>query len=94
MDIFRRRKESPMTESKPTVVLYCTPWCPSCRLARSWLRDHGISYEEVDISRDRAAAARVRGWADGNETTPTFDIRGTVLVDWDEEQLEALLAQS
>jgi len=45
----------------------------------------------VDISRDRAGAERVRGWADGNETTPTFFVRGTVVVDWDVQKLEELL---
>jgi arsenate reductase-like glutaredoxin family protein len=80
-----------MPEPTADVVLYCTPWCPSCRLARDWLADHGIAYTEVDISRDRNAAARVREWADGNETTPTFNIRGQVVVDWDPVRLEDLL---
>jgi glutaredoxin len=93
MDIFRRKKESPMPIPDADVVLYCTPWCPSCRLARSWLKDHAIAYEEVDISRDKAAAARVRGWADGNETTPTFDIHGTIVVDWYPQQVEAALGR-
>lgn len=64
------------------VVVYCTPWCSDCRAARAWLKAQGISYVEVDISRDRAAAAKVRGWAGGNETTPTFDIKGKIIVDF------------
>jgi hypothetical protein len=45
----------------------------------------------VDINKDREAAARVRGWADGNETTPTFDIRGQIVVDWDKDRVAELL---
>jgi len=45
----------------------------------------------VDISRDRAAAARVRQWANGNEKTPTFDIKGTIIVDFDQSKLEQVL---
>jgi hypothetical protein len=26
------------------VVLYCTPWCPSCPRARAYLEEHGIEY--------------------------------------------------
>jgi glutaredoxin len=73
------------------VVLYCTPWCPSCPRARTYLKERGISFLEVDISRDREAARRVRGWANGNETTPTFDIKGTVIVDFDRTKVEQAL---
>ena len=73
------------------VTLYCTPWCPTCRLARAYLQERGIRYVEVDISRDRAAAARVRGWAAGFETTPTFDVRGTIIVDFDKARLDVAL---
>ncbi len=64
------------------VMIYCTPWCGDCRRARAWLKEQGIAYVEVDISRDRAAAAQVRVWANGFETTPTFDIKGQIIVDW------------
>jgi mycoredoxin len=79
------------TEGKSGVILYCTQWCPGCRSARAFLKEHHIEYVEVDISRDREAAARVRGWADGNETTPTFDIGGQIVVDWDKQQVAELL---
>jgi glutaredoxin len=89
--MFRKKTEPQTPEPEADVVMYCTEWCPSCRSARAFLKDHHIDYVEVDISKDRAAAARVRGWADGNETTPTFNIRGTVVVDWDRRRVEELL---
>jgi glutaredoxin len=70
-------------EPEADVVMYCTPWCPSCMRARAFLKEHGIQYVEVDISKDRAGAQRVKGWAGGFETTPTFNIRGQIVVDWD-----------
>ncbi len=73
------------------VVMYCTSWCPACRRARVYLEARGVAYAEVDITRDREAAARVRAWADGNETTPTFNIRGKVIVGFDERQLDEAL---
>lgn len=39
----------------------------------------------------RRAAARVRAWAEGNETTPTFDIRGKIIVGFDLVKLEEAL---
>jgi glutaredoxin len=73
------------------VIMYCTSWCPGCRQARLYFQKNGIPFVEIDITRDREAAARVRGWADGNETTPTFDIRGQIIVDYDLAKLEAAL---
>jgi glutaredoxin len=78
-------------EPQAEVVMYCTPWCPDCPNARRYFKQHGIEYVEVDISRDRAAAARVRQWAGGNETTPTINIRGEIIVTFDEVAVEKAL---
>jgi thioredoxin reductase (NADPH) len=71
--------------------MYCTPWCPDCRRAREYLKQQHITYTEVDISRDRAAAQRVREWANGKEITPTFQIRGQIIVNFDRAKLEEVL---
>ena len=80
-------------EPEADVVMYCTPWCPDCPEARRYFKQHDIPYVEIDISRDRAAAARVRGWANGNETTPTINIRGQVLVTFDQIKVEKALGK-
>lgn len=73
------------------IVMYCTPWCEDCKKARAWLAQEGLNYTEVDISRSSRAANQVRAWANGNQTTPTFDIDGTIVVDFDVEKLKAAL---
>ncbi len=73
------------------VILYCTPWCPSCRRARAFLTEHGIKFFEYDISKDRIAAQRVRGWARGYETTPALDIKGTILVEFNQARVAEML---
>ena len=84
-------KSKPFPEPEARVVLYCTPWCPACRRAREYLKSNNIAYQEIDISRDRTAAQRVRGWANGFETTPTFDIQGTIIVNFDRTKLDKAL---
>jgi glutaredoxin len=81
----------PQPEPEADVILYCTPWCPSCRRARAYLNENDIPYVEIDISRDRAAAERIRGWANGYETTPTFNIKGTIIVNFDKEKVAQAL---
>lgn len=76
------------------VVLYCTTWCPACRRARKLLEANNIDYREIDVGVNRKGAAQVREWADGNLTTPTFDIDGTIIVDYDEQKLKKVLKVS
>jgi glutaredoxin len=73
------------------VIMYCTPWCSDCTSAKEWLRQRGIAFKEVDVSIHREGAARVRQWADGHLITPTFDIDGTIVVDFDEKRLAEVL---
>ena len=78
----------PAPEPVGGIVLYSTPWCGACLRARSYLDDRNIEYSDINISKDRSAASRVRGWANGNETTPTFNIKGSIIVDFDKDRLD------
>jgi len=75
------------TLPKGGIVIYCTPWCPDCKKATRWLDQKGLDYTLVDITKVPAAAEQVQRWADGNRTTPTFDIDDAIVVDWDEHIL-------
>jgi glutaredoxin len=83
---------SPVDAPKPVrVVLYCTDWCPACRRARAYLKVNDIPFEEINITRDRAAAARVRSWTGGPESTPVFDVGGNIVLSFDVDKLNKLL---
>ncbi len=75
----------------PRVTVYCTSWCPDCRRARAWLSDHGIDFDEVDVEKVPEAAEKIKTWNNGKLVTPTCDIDGTIVVDFDEARYEALL---
>ena len=73
------------------VVMYCTRWCPDCRDARNWLAENNISYQEVDVNANPKAATYIRDLAGGKMITPTFDIDGQYVFDFDEEKLTEIL---
>ncbi len=50
------------------VILYTAPDCQPCRATKRALQQRGIAYEEVDLSRDAEALARVRSW--GYQSAP------------------------
>lgn len=62
------------------VTVYWRPGCPFCAHLRRGLHRAGITPTEIDIWQDPAAAATVRGIADGNETVPTVVVGDTGLV--------------
>jgi mycoredoxin len=74
--------------------MYCNNWCPTCKKARAWLEARNLPFREVNIPNTPGAADQVRLWANGNVTSPTFDIDGTILVDFNEEKLAEALKQA
>lgn len=92
------RKLSPqaleMEAAQPSdakVTMYCRSWCPDCLRARSWLQKHGIDYVEVDVEKTPKAADKIKGWNKGKLVTPTCDIGGTIVIDFDEDRYGQLL---
>lgn len=83
----------PVSEDLPSggIVMYCTSWCPGCRRARAWFQARNLKFIEIDIDTNPAAAAQVKKWNNGNRSTPTFDIEGTIISQFNEHLiLEAL----
>lgn len=73
------------------IVMYCTKFCQGCREARAWLEERQLQYTEVNVYDVPGAAEQVREWAGGYLVTPTFDIDGQIVVDFDKEKLSAIL---
>lgn len=62
------------------VIVFTTRWCPHCLRLKHALRRHEISWHEVDIETDCAAADFVARANNGNRTVPTVVFRdGTVV---------------
>jgi glutaredoxin len=72
------------------VVMYCNSWCPDCKKARLWFAENNIDYVEVDVNKYPSASKLVRSWADGNLVTPTFKIRGNIIVDFNKNELSKI----
>jgi mycoredoxin len=71
--------------------MYCSKWCSDCRKAREWFNEHSIEFRDVDVYETPGALKQVREWGDGYLITPTFDIDGTIVTDFDKQRLKELL---
>jgi len=76
------------------VTVYWRRGCPSCGSLRRGIRRAGLATLEVDIWSDPAAAAFVRSHAGGDETVPTVEVGGTVLVNPSSRRVVALAEEA
>ena len=59
-----------------TLTMYSTAWCPDCRRAKTFLRERGVEFREVDIEKDPSAEEVVLKANDGRRKVPTMEIGG------------------
>lgn len=81
-----------MSEKKkqPRVILFTTPSCTYCRTAKKYLRDRGVRFKDVDVSRDQAAA-RDMVRRSHQQGVPVIDIGGKIVVGFDRPKIDRFL---
>jgi glutaredoxin-like YruB-family protein len=80
-------------KKQPRVIIFTTPTCSYCNLAKQYFRRHKIRFRDVDISKD-AAAARDAVRRSGQMGVPVIDIGGKVIVGFDKPKINQLLGLS
>lgn len=76
---------------QPKVVVFSTPTCSFCTMAKKYFRDKGIKFTDIDVSRDQAAA-RDMVRRSGQMGVPVIDIGGKVIVGFNRPQIDQLLS--
>ncbi len=79
-------------ETTNNVIVYSTPTCPYCVMAKEYLAEKGVSYEDVDVSRDRARAMEMVEKS-GQMGVPVIDIGGQITVGFQPRVIDTLLTQ-
>lgn len=59
-----------------TIEIYTTPYCPYCLAAKRLLAKKGVSFTEIDVSRDPALRQAMTTRAGGRRTVPQIFIGG------------------
>lgn len=73
----------------PDVKVYSTKNCPYCRMVKSFLQRHGISYTDIDVGEDREAAKEMVEIS-GQFGVPVVVVDGEVIIGFDSERLNAV----
>lgn len=81
-----------MTETKPQprVIVFSTPTCSFCNMAKKYFRDKGIRFKDVDVSRD-PIAARDMVRRSGQQGVPVIDIGGKIVIGFDRPKIDKFL---
>ena len=71
------------------VTMYTTAWCPDCRRAKSFLKERGVEFREVNIEGNPPAEEIVVKANGGKRKVPTLEIGGRYFAcsPFDPEQL-------
>lgn len=71
-------------------VVYSTPTCPYCKMAKEYFDEKGVAYEEVNVAADPARADEMVRKS-GQMGVPVIDIDGTIIVGFDKAKINSAL---
>jgi len=72
------------------VKIFITPACPYCFTLKEFLKEKGIEFEEIDVSKDEKARDEMIKKS-GRLEAPIIEIDGQIVVGFDKEKICKLL---
>ena len=72
------------------IKIYSTPTCPYCKMAKDYLTEKGVTFEEVDVATDAAGRDEMIKKS-GQMGVPVIMVDGEVIIGFDKERLDGLL---
>jgi len=73
-----------------TIKIYSTPSCPYCKLAKEFLKESGVAYEDVDVAANPSAANEMVK-VSGQMGVPVLMIGDQVIVGWNKQAIQEAL---
>lgn len=72
------------------VKVYSTPTCPYCIKVKEYLSSKGVSFENIDVSRDQSAVDEMVKLT-GQMGVPVITVGNDVVAGFDQPKLDSLL---
>jgi glutaredoxin len=90
------REKAGGPDDPPIVILYATGWCKACKAARQYLVSNRIPFTRKDIEKDpsavRALQEKASRFGIPADRVPILDVRGRLLIGYDETRMDGFLA--
>ncbi len=75
------------------IKIYSTPNCPYCKMAKSYLTDLNIPFEDIDVSINQLSAQEMISKS-GQLGVPVIDIDGNIVVGFNRQKIAEYLKLS
>jgi len=75
------------------VKVYSTPTCPYCKMAKRFLDENSIPYQDLNVGQDKAARDEMISKS-GQMGVPVVEIDGDIVVGFDRKELSEKLGLS
>ncbi len=72
------------------VRVYSTPTCPYCKMAKEYLRQNNIQFEDIDVSADEEKVAEMINKS-GQMGVPVIEIDNQIIVGFDRQKISKAL---
>ncbi len=72
------------------VTIYSTPSCTYCKMAKEFFTDNNVSFEEYNVASDLEKRKEMVEKS-GQMGVPVIDIKGTVIVGFDQDKIKSAL---
>jgi len=79
------------TLAQPKVKVYGTKTCPYCTMAKRYLSEKGVNYEDIDVSESQARALELVTKS-GQHGVPVIEIGAQVIVGFNRRAIDYALA--
>ena len=74
------------------VTVYSQPGCPPCDWVKSYLTQRGVPFTDKDVSSDFSAQRELVGEYN-SRSTPTVIVGDEIMIGFDPDRLEKMLAE-
>jgi glutaredoxin 3 len=81
-----------MEVTKMNAIVYSTPTCPYCHMAKDYLEEKGVTVEEINVAEDHEKAQEMIQKS-GQQGVPVIDINGKIIVGFNKEAIEEALKE-
>ncbi len=82
-----------MNKSEENVKVYSTKTCPYCVMAKQYLSQRGVKYQDIDVGTDRKAAMEMVAKS-GQMGVPVIEINGSVILGFDKDAIDNAIGKN
>lgn len=89
--ILRKRSYTPVAEAQ-SITMYSTSWCVHCKRARSYFKENGIRYNDVDVEASEANKKEFKELGGGG--VPLILVGDKAMRGFSPQKFEAIMKKS